>query len=511
MSIYSKLFPWQKRIVDKFFDKQSWGLFLDMGLGKTPISLAFAEQHYCDKVLVITINSKALEKQEDSGSWQYWSQQSDRNWTIQTKNTDEFSETNSDIFIVNYESLFKRGKSKTSKIKLHNKITNFITSCKGHNVSVIVDESHKIKNLQSQQTLAIQKLVNQLKFISKSTYLYLLTGTPFTQGYVDLYSQLKLLGCKMTKQLFKDNFCVMGNIPGLLGWQQPIVGYKNIDELFNLIHQYAITIKSTDVIDLPEQIFVNHTLKKSLDFDMYTFENVKKDVLDKYAKNKNIKLNNQQIKSDIKVSNPFFRNINYPEQKWLAETSGTFWLRARQLSIGFQGNADESKWFDSRRLEQLKDFLSINEDNYVIFYNFTPELFELYSICEKLEYNIDVYCGEIKSLTFYEQYCKQNHATRLTNKKNVILVNFASGSTGMNWQEYNKCIIFSIPLYKDYAQAIKRIHRVGQKQTTFYHIFYQKNWLDESMLKALNEAKQYDKDMFDADRERIEKGILDNK
>lgn len=30
--IYDKLYSWQKTIVDKFKDRQSFGLFLDMGL-----------------------------------------------------------------------------------------------------------------------------------------------------------------------------------------------------------------------------------------------------------------------------------------------------------------------------------------------------------------------------------------------------------------------------------------------------------------------------------------------
>ena len=35
-------------------------------------------------------------------------------------------------------------------------------------------------------------------------------------------------------------------------------------------------------------------------------------------------------------------------------------------------------------------------------------------------------------------------------------------------------ILFDIPLYKDYEQGIKRINRIGQKETCIYHIFYQK-------------------------------------
>ena len=33
MSLYQALFNYQKNIVDKFKDRESFGLFLDMGLG----------------------------------------------------------------------------------------------------------------------------------------------------------------------------------------------------------------------------------------------------------------------------------------------------------------------------------------------------------------------------------------------------------------------------------------------------------------------------------------------
>jgi len=189
--------------------------------------------------------------------------------------------------------------------------------------------------------------------------------------------------------------------------------------------------------------------------------------------------------------------------KWIAETNGTFWLRARELSIGFQGNSEDAEWYDESRMNSIKSFLERNFDNYVIFYNYTPELMQLFDICESLGYNVDVFCGEIKSLFFYERFCSMTESEKLINKGNVIIANFASGSTGMNWQNYSKVIIASTPLYKDYAQAIKRVHRPGQKERVFYHVFYQKNWLDYSMQKALKEQKQYSQDMYDADLTRI--------
>lgn len=505
MSLYGQLFDYQKNIVDKFKDRDAFGLFLDMGLGKTILSLAFAEVNNCTKVIIITINAKANESENVKDSWLGWAKQSDIQYNFHTKHSnDGFLVESNDILLVNYESLFSRAKDKKSKVQLKDNIEDFIYSCYNHNVAIIVDESHKMKNLKSLQTEAIFKIKTALRMQAKKVYSYLLTGTPFTTGYIDLYSQLKMLGYPDTKTNFIDRYCIRGHLPGLLGWQQPIVGYKNVDELFTLIHRYAITIRSEEVISLPEQIFVYHPTEKSHSFDMLTTEFVKgTDVVKENESHQKKICDIKQYDVDKKVGNPYFRNIAYPDLKWLAETNGTFWLRARELSIGFQGNSEDFEWYDMSRMNEIRSFLERNEDNYIIFYNYTPELIALFNICDELGYKVDAFCGEMKSLFFYERFCNLTESEKLVTKKQVILANFASGSTGMNWQQYSKVIIASTPLYKDYAQAIKRVHRPGQKERVFYHIFYQKNWLDLSMQKALKEQKQYNQDMYDADLSRI--------
>lgn len=505
MSLYEKLFDYQKNVVDKFKDRDSFGLFLEMGLGKTILSLAFAEVNKCNKVIVITINAKAEESENLPDSWIGWAKQSDIQYVFHKKHSDiQFKVEQNDFLIVNYESLFSRAKDKKQKVQLKQNILDFIYSCANNNVAIIVDESHKMKNLKSLQTEAIFKIKTYLKMQARKVYSYLLTGTPFTTGYIDLYSQLKMLGYPDTKTNFIDRYCVRGNLPGLLGWQQPIVGYKNIDELYRLIHNYAITIRSEEVISLPEQIFVYHSNECSHSFKMLTTEYIKgTEVVEENKTHKSKISDIKQYDTEHKVGNPYFRNIAYPDLKWIAETNGTFWLRARELSIGFQGNSEDAEWYDESRMNSIKSFLERNFDNYVIFYNYTPELMKLFDICESLGYNVDVFCGEIKSLFFYERFCNMTESEKLVNKGNVIIANFASGSTGMNWQNYSKVIIASTPLYKDYAQAIKRVHRPGQKERVFYHIFYQKNWLDYSMQKALKEQKQYSQDMYDADLVRI--------
>jgi hypothetical protein len=203
-----------------------------------------------------------------------------------------------------------------------------------------------------------------------------------------------------------------------------------------------------------------------------------------------------------KVNNPFYANIDFPSLDFFSDTLGARWMRSRQLSIGFVGNEDEYIWFNDERIKLLEEFLTNNENNYIIFYNYNPELYAIYDVCERLGYNIDVYCGEIKTTEFYEKYASESPEKQLQNQKNVIISNFVSGSTGKNWQAYNQCIIFSLPVYRDWEQAIKRIHRTGQNKTCFYHIFMQDNFLDNGMKKALDSNSEYTKEMFDTDQRK---------
>ncbi len=607
LSLYETLFPFQKNIVDSFKDRERYGLFLDCGLGKTLVSLAFAEVNECTKVIVITINSKATEDVNVKGSWLWWASKSNIKYNLWDKKIlhptkrrpNTFSTATNDMLLLNFESLYSRDKNARVKNSVKKEIIDFVNACKGHNIAVIVDESHKIKDTSSVQNKAVNTIYNLCRTIGKKAYLYLGTGTIFTVGLIDTYAQLKILGWDGSKTKFSDAFCIRGELPSLPSWQQPIVGYKNIDALYDLIHQYGITIKSEDVIDLPERIFVDHSCKESKYFSMLTQAKYnQKELYDymnsrglpyliddkiyskmtleektKYWSRLHINITGEDLmlegsyaigtlsdsykdimnflasvydnldelegqfewlidcyylfiekkevdskgniikrwhecktyKPNRKTNNPFYRNFAFPQLEWEAKTSGTEWMRARQMSSGFQGNSEGYVWYDRTRLDMLKEFLTDHENNYVLFYNYTPELIEIYNICEELGYNIDVYSGEIKSLAHYDYYESQTEDERFSNTKNIIISNFASGSTGKNWQLYNQCIIFSMPAFINYQQGIKRIHRTGQKSTCVYHWFFSENFLDEQMKEALEQNRDYTDDMFYADRDRLNK------
>ena len=160
MSLYEKLFPYQRKIVDEIKDKKRYGLFLDMGLGK--------------------INSKAEEDEDLRGSWLWWSKQSSINYNRWTKkifkptkkNPNTFSQDTNDIVLLNFESLYSRAKD-VRGFTIKKELKDFLLASKGHNIAIIIDESHKLKNENSSQTKAVKQILNCAQLYCKNVNLYL--------------------------------------------------------------------------------------------------------------------------------------------------------------------------------------------------------------------------------------------------------------------------------------------------------------------------------------------------
>lgn len=498
-NLYSQLFPFQKEIVDKYKDRTRLGLFLDMGLGKTITSLALCEANDINRIIFIGLKSKTSETVSDKGSFDYYLNEMGFNiHKIDKLKNNELPElvNEKEALIINYERLLEKRRSN----ELNSALSSFIKQSKGKKIAVIVDESHKVKSSSTKNSKMLEK-VNSLINVYGYLYLYLLTGTPWTKDYMDFHNQLKFLGMPLSFSKFKEKFAVLGHIKGILNWQQPVIGFKNLDELFNLVSQYSISEMTENNIELPNQVFIEIKLPKTKIFDTFLSSRITEKEHAKLFKERGLDV--EETTSLKLTPNMFFRNLSFPKMDWFADTPSKFWMRSRQLSIGFQGNEENFEWFDESRVEKLKELLDEKRDNYIIFYNYTPEFFKIFEVCESLGYKVDVYNGNIKNLTFYDEFEKMNEEQRFNAPRRVIVTNYASGGIGKNWQLYHKTIFFSIGLYGLYSQALKRNHRIGQSKPIHYYTFYQDNFLDKGMLQALEEKVEYNYEMFNYQLEKV--------
>lgn len=209
----------------------------EMGLGKTIQALASVELSGQKPCIVICPNSLKINwKREISNCF--------KNQQIDILN--KKSKKDADFYIINYESL-------------HNYI-DLIKEIKPK--SVILDESHYVKNQKAKRSLSCQQAIRNIE------YRFALTGTAILKSPVDLISQLKIInrldhfGCENT---FIETFCGNSNTQ----WGKDVrKGASNITKLNRELREscFIRRVKEQVTKDLPEKsrsyIYLNSSTKE---------------------------------------------------------------------------------------------------------------------------------------------------------------------------------------------------------------------------------------------------------
>jgi SWI/SNF-related matrix-associated actin-dependent regulator 1 of chromatin subfamily A len=216
-----KPYPYQMAGI-KFIDLSNGRAIVgdEMGLGKTMQALGWVAWKK-KKALVICPNSYKLG----------WAREITKftNCTSQVLGSKNVDFEQADFTIINYENIKKHDFSKL----------NYDT--------VIIDESHKIKNSKTQRFEACDKIV------SKSKHVILLTGTAIVNRPVEFYTQLKMVSPSLVGSYgsYTAKFC--GGHNNGYGWEAN--GATNLDELSKLISPiYIRRIKSEVLTELPSKI-----------------------------------------------------------------------------------------------------------------------------------------------------------------------------------------------------------------------------------------------------------------
>lgn len=307
-------------------------------------------------------------------------------------------------------------------------------------VTLMLDESQAIANNTSKQTKGIMKL-NYKNVI-------LLSGTPASNARYDkLYTQLKLLGLNMNKRSYEDRYCNFFEMENagikfrVLSKRNP---YKNVDELKNVMRDLGcIFMKTDEVLDLPQQRFIDVPIEKSKFYK--TFEK------DGY--------------------------VDCGEVEYISNGPAQDMLYMRQLC-----NSKE-------KLDMLKTLLESTNDRVIIFYNFDIELKLLQQYISKLKRPMSFINGHEKNLNCYNN-----------NDDSITLVQYQSGSAGVNLQLANKMIYYSPPVKSDfYEQSKKRIHRIGQSDKCTYWKLITSNSIEQKIYNTLDLKRDYTEELFKHD------------
>ena len=324
------------------------------------------------------------------------------------------------IGVINYELCFRR----KDLLKLKD-------------ITLMLDESSMIQNDKAKRTKFTLKL--------KVKNVILLSGTPVSGKYENLYSQIQLLGWKIPKGIYYQHYIETQPREVAKGVIiNEVIGYKNVDRLKRkLAENGAVFLKGEDVkLELPAMN------------DIYTTIEVTKFYKD-FMKKSIIKINDTELVGD---------------------TSLTKLLYARQLCGMFNKN----------KLDSFKDLIQSTNDRIIVFYNFTSELYAMEDICIELNKPTSIINGFEKDLKCYEEF-----------ENSITFIQYQSGAMGLNLQKANKTIYFTLPLSSElFEQSKARTRRIGQEKPCFYYYLICKGSVEEKILDTLKMRKDYTDELF---------------
>ena len=310
--------------------------------------------------------------------------------------------------------------------------------------TLLLDESSLITNEQAKRSKFILKL-NALNVILN---VILLSGTPTGGKYELLWSQMHLLGWKISKQMYWNQY-IETHYEDVNGFPLLIVdGYKNVNRLKKKMRDHGCHFLKTDeVVDLPEQVNQKSYVMPSKEYLKF-----KKD-----------------------------RIITVDDKELVGDTTLTRLLYERQLC----------GQYSQEKLKAFVDLIQSTNERVIVFYNFWEELHKMQQALMDEDFMIinrfSVVNGKIRALQNYEQ-----------KEDSITFIQYQAGAYGLNLQKACRIIYFTPPLSSElFEQSKKRIHRIGQKSTCFYYYLICRGSVEEKIYEVLKQRKDYTEQLFE--------------
>lgn len=443
-------FYYQSYAEQFILDNSEAGLFLDMGMGKTVITLSAIEKlmrDYFDvkKVLVIAPLQPARETwPTELKKWDHLKGLTTSLVLGSDKGRLYALSADADIFIINRENV-------PWLVNLYRTRWPFDM--------VVIDE---LSSFKSSKAVRFRELKKVRKYIKRIVGL---TGTPSPNGLLDLWAQVYLLDAGKTLgrtiTSYRDKYFLPDkrNATTIFSWK--LKEYAE-QEIYKKLEGLCISMKTSDYLQLPDRLTVRHEV------------NLPDEVMEQY----------QQLERDMLL--PF------ADGDIDAGTAGILVNKLLQLCGGSVYNENgAAKDFHDEKLNKLEQLIEeANGQPVLVFYAYKHERDR---ILARFPQAVDVKAGDAVS-----QWNDGNIP--------ILLAHPASAGHGLNLQFGGHIAIWynmtwSLELYQ---QANKRLHRMGQADTVLIHHILVADGIDTRILNiVLAEKEQTQNALIEALRARI--------
>ena len=444
---------YQKRAIDMIMKNPACGLFLEMGLGKTVISLTAAERliyHEFEISRVLVIAPLKVAEDTWSRESEKWDHLQDLKIVKILGNLDKrlaAAKDDADIYVVNRENVVWLAEMYPGKYWKWD--------------MVIIDE---LSSFKSSSTMRFKAMRSVRPYIDRIVGL---TGTPNPNGYMDLWAQIFLLdqGKRLERTIggYRQKYFRPGRGNGHITYEWLLLpgADKAIQEK---ISDIAVSMKAEDYLKLPDRI-ENEILVTLPPDTLKRYRELEKEHL----------LELQDSDATITAA-----NAAAVMNKLLQLTGGAVY----DDEGGF-------KVFHDEKIKALKDIIDTAGGPVLVFYGYRHERDRLQKDLTKLkprelqkEKDIDDWnAGKVK----------------------VLIAHPASVGYGLNLQAGGHVIVwYSIPWSLElYQQANARLHRQGQTETVVINHLVAVGTVDKQVMAALKKKDMSQSALMTALKERI--------
>lgn len=425
---------YQKRAIEMVCELSHVGLFLDMGLGKTVITLTAIQELMYDRFeisKVLVIAPKRVAEDTWTREHEKWDHLKDLKVVKVMGAPDQRRralDTDSDVYVIGRDCV-------TWLVEYYLKLKQ------GWPFDmIVVDELSSFKNPQSKRFRALRKAAPAARRVVG------LTGTPSPNGLMDLWAQIYLLdrGERLGKTLgaYREKYFSPGAHNGYVVYRwDALKGAK--EDIEERISDICISMSTADYLTLPKRI-----------------DNIIPVRLPAKAQETYKQLEQEQLiflDDDDVIAAP---NAAAVMTKLLQMANGRVYT-------------NEGKVIDIHRakLAALEEIIDTNDSPVLVFYSF--------------KHDRDIILQNIPGAR--ELKTPKDIADWNEGKVQVLLAHPASVGYGLNLQEGGHTIVWygltwSLELYQ---QANARLYRQGQEKPVIIHHLIAEGTADEQAMKAL--------------------------
>jgi len=385
---------------------------------------------------------------------------------------------------------------------------------------VILDEATSIKNIKSKRTERLlyefNEVVRRRKQVISSipctVARAILTGTPVTNGVLDLWSLFEFLRPNYFKRnyySFRNHYAMLANITTAYGSAQILINpelwesikrcsdyiqanqvfgvsletyniiqsqetfrgaYKNEDELKKLIEPISSFRTLKDCVDMPPQIYNKKTVTMSLE-QFKAYESMERELLAMYGG------------ATTTAANKLSALIR------LQQISSGFIVQG-QLSLDEEGNVNEDydlepgeiMWLGNSlpKLEAIYRDIEESSKPSIVITRFSAEASKIYDDLQRNN-RVLLYTGWKKTGTIED--FKEG-------KYEILVANIRCISRGFNLQNAYQMFFYSNTFsLEDRLQTEGRIFRIGQRNTCVYTDYINEGTIDLKVVGALRQKR----------------------